>query len=105
MVTSQFIKGCLAILQYLLTRNKTPMKFCYLYQIHIKGGLRKFSGAEVTTSKPPKDNLVPKEETYLLRLSSDKPTPDKNISEKQCCMSLGLLFPCFNVPFNFTAIL
>lgn len=103
MVTPQFTKGSFTMLQYLLTRNKPPMKFCYLYQTPIKGGLRKFSSSEVITSKPPKDDLVPKEETYLIRLSSDKPAPDKTISEKQRCMSL-VLFPCIDVPSNFTAI-
>lgn len=105
MVTPQFTKGFFTIVQYLLTRHKPPMKFCYLYQMRTKGRLRKFSGAEVITSKPPKDDLVRKEETYLIRLSSDKPAPDKTISEKQHCMSLALLLPYIDVPFNFTAIL
>lgn len=105
MVMPQFIKGSFTILQYLLTRNMPPMEFCYLYQTRIKGRLRKFSGAEVITSKPPKDDLVRKEETYLIRLSSDKPAPDKTISEKPHCMSLVSLFPYTDVPFNFTDIL
>lgn len=49
------------------------------------------------TSKPLKDDLVRQEETYLIRLSSDKPAPDKTIPEKQRCMSLVLVFPCIDV--------
>lgn len=102
MVTPQFIKGSFMILWYLLSRNKPPMKLCYLHQTHIKDRLKKFSGAEVMTSKPPKDDLVRQEETYLIRLSSDKPAPDKTIPEKQRCTPLVLVFPCINVPFHFT---
>lgn len=44
-----------------------------------------------------------KEQTYLIRLSSNNPA--KTISEKQHCMSPVLLFPCTDVPLNCTATL
>lgn len=44
-----------------------------------------------------------KEETYLIRLSSNNPA--KAISEKQHCMSPVLLFPCTDVPLYCTATL
>lgn len=44
-----------------------------------------------------------KEETYLIRLSSNNPA--KTISEQQHCMSPVLLSPCADVPLNCTATL
>lgn len=71
--------------------------------MRIKGGLRKFSGAEVITSKPPKGDLARKK-TYLIRLSTDKLAPDKTISEKQCWKSLVMLFPYNNAFFFYCYI-
>jgi len=85
MVMLQFMKGSFTTLQYLFTENKSAMKFFYLYQTHIKGRLRRFSGAEVITSKAPKDDLVCKEETYLIRLSI-LPLTRLSLSSNAACL-------------------